>query len=456
MPASRTRLGTAFRALAHRNFQLFFGGQLISLIGTWMQNVAQSWLVYRLTGSSASSAFELGLVGFAGQIPMFFCAPFGGSFADSHDRRRTVVGTQTASMLLAFALAALTLTHVVKVWHVFVLAALLGVVNAYDIPARQAFIVEMVGKEDLMNAIALNSSMFNGARLVGPAVAGALVAFIGEGWCFLANAVSYLAVLAGLMLMTTVPRPYHGSKGRLAEMLEGFQFVATTPPIRALLLMVALVSFAGTPYSVLMPIFADDILHKGAAGLGVLMGASGVGAMLGALTLAARQEVKGLGTWVAVNAIGFGLSLIGFALSTNYWLSIAMLVPVGYCMMLQMACCNTLIQSMVPDHLRGRVMAVYTMMFMGTAPFGSLLAGSLGHIKGAPWTVAVGGVACIVGTIPYAIRLPHLRGPGRELIAAQQIAAGLQLPGDRLGTSTSEDVNEALGEVMDEAVHEHE
>jgi MFS family permease len=415
-----SRWQVAGRALRHRNFQLFFSGQLISLTGTWMQSVAQSWLVYRLTGS----ALLLGSVGFASQIPVFLFAPLGGIAADRYNRRQIVIGTQIASMLLAFALAALTLLDRVQVWHVFVLASLLGIVNAFDIPGRQSFLVDMVGKEDLMNAIALNSSMFNGARVIGPAVAGILVAKIGEGWCFFANAVSYIAVIIGLLLMR-VQSPARVSMGSpLEHMLEGFRFVERTAPIRALLLLLGVVSLVGMPYIVLMPIFADQILHGGARGLGILMGATGVGALLGALTLAFRNGVKGLGRLVAWCCAGFGSSLIVFSLSHKFWISVILLLPVGYTMMLQMACSNTLIQVMVPDALRGRVMAVYSMMFMGMAPIGALLGGALADRLGAPVTVAIGGVASVAGSIWFRWQLPKIRVEARRLIVAQAIAGG--------------------------------
>ncbi len=382
-----SRWQAGVRALRHRNFQLFFSGQLISLIGTWMQSVAQSWLVYRLTGS----ALLLGSVGFASQVPVFLFAPLGGIAADRLNRRSIVIATQTAAMLLAFVLAALTLLHKVQVWHVFVLASLLGIVNAFDIPGRQSFLVDMVGKEDLMNAIALNSSMFNGARVIGPAIAGILVAKIGEGWCFFGNAVSYIAVIIGLLLMRVQSPVRALMASPLEHMMEGFRFVNRTAPIRALLLLLGLVSLVGMPYVVLMPIFADQILHGGARGLGILMGATGVGALLGALTLAFREGVKGLGRWVAWCCAGFGASLVVFALSRTFWVSVVLLLPVGYCMMLQMACSNTLIQVMVPDALRGRIMAVYSMMFMGMAPIGALFGGALADRLGAPITVAIGG-----------------------------------------------------------------
>ena len=429
------RWQAAGRALRHRNFQLFFSGQLISLIGTWMQTVAQSWLVYRLTGSG----LKLGAVGFASQIPVFLFAPIGGIVADRSHRKHVVIATQVASMLLAFVLAALTLTHRVQVWHVFVLAALLGVVNAFDIPGRQSFLVDMVGKEDLMNAIALNSSMFNGARVIGPAVAGVLVARLGEGWCFFVNGVSYIAVIIGLMLMDVHAPPRVSGKGSpLEHMIEGFQFVSRTAPIRALMLLLGVVSVTGMPYVVLMPIFADKILHDGgqefatligshdlgAVRLGILMGSAGVGALLGALTLAVRSGVKGLGTWISVCCAGFGFSLMLFAFSKSFWLSVLLLLPVGYFIMLQMAASNTLIQVMVPDALRGRTMAVYSMMFMGMAPIGALLGGALSDRLGAAMTVAIGGLASVAGAWWFGLQLPKIRVEARKLIIAQAMAGG--------------------------------
>jgi MFS family permease len=417
-PASRWQV--AWRALRHRNFQLFFSGQLISLIGTWMQSVAQSWLVYRLTGS----ALLLGSVGFASQIPVFLFAPLGGIAADRINRRHIVIATQVASMVLAFILAGLTLFHTIQVWHLFVLASLLGIVNAFDIPGRQSFLVDMVGKEDLMNAIALNSSMFNGARVIGPAVAGILVSKIGEGWCFFANAVSYIAVIIGLLMMKVHSPARASTASPFEHMMEGFRFVNETAPIRALLLLLGVVSLVGMPYVVLMPIFADQILHGGARGLGILMGATGVGALLGALTLAFREGVKGLGRWVAWCCAGFGTSLVVFALSHSFWLSVVLLLPVGYAMMLQMACSNTLIQVMVPDALRGRVMAVYSMMFMGMAPIGALLGGALADRLGAQTTVAIGGLASVLGACWFGLQLPKIRVEARRLIVAQAIAGG--------------------------------
>ena len=421
--AKKARLpkwAVTLRALRHRNFQLFFSGQLISLIGTWMQTVAQAWLVYRLT----KSALLLGSVGFASQIPVFLIAPFGGITADRVNRQRLIIATQTAALILAGILAALTLTRHVQVWHIFVLAALLGVVNAFDIPGRQAFLVDMVGKEDLMNAIALNSSMFNGARVIGPAIAGILVAKIGEGWCFAANSISYIAVIVGLALMHVHCAPRVSTHSPIEDIIEGFRWVNQTKVIRALLLLIGMMSLVAMPYTVLMPVFADRILHGGARGLGILMGATGVGALFGALTLAAKTGVKGLGRWVTIGCASLGISLICFSFSTSFWLSVALLLPAGYSMMLQMACSNTLIQTMVPDHLRGRVMSVYSMMFMGMAPFGAFFGGALADRIGAPITITLGGAACVLGAIWFGRALPELRIEARRLIIAQGMAAG--------------------------------
>jgi len=415
------RIPQMLRALRHRNFQLFFSGQMISLIGTWMDNIAEAWLVYRLTGSS----LLLGTVAFAGQIPVFLLAPIGGMVADRWNRQRVVIATQASSMVLAGVLAVLTLSHRVTVWEVVVIAALMGAVNAFDIPARQAFLVDMVGREDLMNAIALNSSMFNGARVIGPSIAGILVASIGEGWCFAANSISYIAVIIGLLLMHVNRAPVEVRRvSPFEHIVEGFRFVWNTGPIRALLLLLGLVSLVAMPYSVLMPIFAAKILHGNARTLGVLMGATGVGALGGALTLASRSGVRGLGRWVAMACGSFGVALILFSLSRWYFLSVVLLVPVGFAMMVQMASSNTLIQAMVPDRLRGRAMAVYSMMFMGMAPMGALLSGwSADHI-GAQWTLAIGGVGAIVGAAFFARNLPKIRVEARELIIAQGMAGG--------------------------------
>ncbi len=414
-------LPPVIRSLRHRDYRLFVAGQLVSLVGTWMQSVAQSWLVYRMTGSAAL----LGLMGFASQIPILILGPAGGAAADRLSRRSIIIAAQVASAVLAVTIAVLTLSGHVQIWHLFVLAALLGVVNAFDVPARHAFVVEMVGREDLMNAIALNSSIFNGARVAGPAIAGVLVATIGEGWCFVLNAVSYVAVIAGLLLMrgqAVARAPIAGSAVR--SVIEGFEFLARTAPIRALLLLVGLASLMGTPYMILMPVFADRVLHGGAQGYGILMAASGLGALASTPILAARRGVRGLGRWVTLSSGGFGVSLVLFALSRSFWLSTVLLLPVGFAMMMHLGASNTLIQAMVPDRLRGRVMAVYAMVVLGITPFGALLAGSLAEGLGAPGTVMVGGLFCIVGAAVFAWRLPFLRIETRRLIALQDQIAG--------------------------------
>ncbi len=417
-----SRISSTFRALKHRNFQLFFAGQFISLIGTWMQSVAQSWLVYSITGNVAL----LGLIGFAGQIPVFLLTTFGGAIADRYDRRKILIVTQSCSMTLAFILAALTLTGNIQVWHLFVLASMSGIINALDIPTRQSFVADMVAKEDLLNAVALNSSMFNGARIVGPAIAGILVSAVGEGWCFLGNAVSYIAVIVGIFMMNIPKKEIAPSDASAFEKIkEGFVFVRQTSPIRSLLLLLGLVSLMGMPYAVLMPIFAAQILNHGANGLGILMGASGLGALAAALLLASRKTLKGLGTFVGASSGIFGVCLILFSFSRSFWLSALLLVPVGFAMMLQMSSSNTLVQAMVPDRLRGRVMAVYSMMFMGMAPIGALLAGSLANYFGAPATVAFGGAVCIVGSLFFGRKLPSFRNEARRVIIALQMTGGV-------------------------------
>jgi MFS family permease len=418
---SRSRLRDMVRSLKHRNFQLFFGGQIISLVGTWMDTAAEALLVYRLTGSS----LLLGTVAFAGQIPIALCATAGGYVADRFDRRKIVIATQTLSMILAGVLAFLTLTHRVTVGEVILLAALMGVVNGFDIPTRQAFLVQMVGREDLMNAIALNSSMFQGARVVGPVVAGIIVYKIGEGWCFFANSASYIAVIAGLLMMRVARRiPERRTDSPLRHVTEGFRFARDTVPIRALLMLIALVSLVGMPYSVLMPVFAVKILHGTARTYGMLMGATGVGALIGGLTLASRRGVSGLGRWVAMACGGFGTCLVLFSQSRWYLASLCVLVPMGFSMMTQMASSNTLIQVMVPDRLRGRIMGVYSIVFMGMAPLGSLLCGALAERIGAPETLTVGGAIAVCGAILFAINLPKIRVEARQLIIAQGMAGG--------------------------------
>lgn len=410
-----------FRSLRHRNFRLYAGGQLVSMVGTWLQAVAQSWLVYRLTGSS----LLLGLVGFCLQLPVLLLSPLGGTVADRVPRRGLLMVTAGLSGLLALVLAGLTLSGSIGVPALFVLAGLLGLVNAFDMPTRQAFLVDMVGREDLPNAIALNSSLVNGARVIGPAAAGILVAVAGEGWCFAINGLSYGAVVVAMGMMRLAPR-LEAPRGTspLQEILGGFGFVARSLPIRALLLLVGLVSLVAMPYVVLMPVFAEEILKGGPRGLGILMGASGVGALAGALLLAGRGHVRGLARWVALAAAGFGATLIGFAWSRSFWLSAALLVVAGFCVVLQMAASNTLLQTLTPDPLHGRVMAAYSMMFFGMAPFGSLLAGGVASQLGAPATVTLGGALAILGGAVFAARLPAIQVEAARMLPQQELVGG--------------------------------
>jgi len=394
--------------------RLFCSGQIISLIGTWMQMVALSWLVYRLTGK----ATMLGLMTFCNLIPVFLLAPLGGLVADRVPLRRLLLTTQAVAMGLALGLALLTLTHQVRMWHLFLSALLLGTTNAFDNPARQVFVGETVPRADLMNGIALNSSMVTGARIAGPALAGVLVALVGEGWCFFLNAVSYLAVIAGLLAMTLPPRKPAPVQSQGRRLLEGFALVRRTVPIRSLLVLLGLLSMLGTPYSVLMPIFAAQVFHGGARTFGLLSATSGAGALAGALTLACRPHFHGLGRWVAASALGFGLALAGFAYSRSLWLALPLLLLAGFCYMVEMAATNTLLQMMVPDGFRGRVMSIYAMMFLGMAPLGGLLAGGLAHRLGAPLTVALGGAGCVAGAAIFILHYGNWRTGARVLLQA--------------------------------------
>jgi MFS family permease len=385
-------------AMRHRNFRLFFVGQLISMTGTWMQQVALSWLAYRLTGS----AVLLGTVAFVGQLPVTVFSTVGGTIADRYDRRKILYYTQFASMLLAMALGALTLTHSIQIWHLFLFSILLGLCNAFDIPARQTFVSDMVDKEDLLNAIALNASVFHGSRVIGPAIAGLLVAGVGEGWCFLLNGFSFVAVLAGLALMrlNIVIHPRTGSAWQ--SMLEGLRYVWREREIRHLMMLVAVVSFFAMPYIVLMPIVADQVLHGGAKGMGILMGLSGAGSVVGALVLASKKRApQTVRRIIGLAAMGFGLSLVAFSFARSFWIAGALLVPAGFCMVSQMATSNTRVQSMVPDRLRGRVMSVFGLMFMGIMPFGALLAGHVATWVGAPLTICGGGLVAVLAGLVF-------------------------------------------------------
>jgi MFS family permease len=395
-------VSTRFRALRHRNFQLFFGGQLVSLIGTWMQSTAQLWLIYRLTNSAAL----LGVFGFASQIPVLFLASLGGYVGDRYNRHRGVIWTQTAAMVLAFVLAALTLSGVIRVWEIVLIGFFAGVVNAFDVPIRQAFLVQMVGREDLPNAIALNSSIFNGARVVGPAIAGFAIGWLGEGWCFFLNGVSFLAVIAALMMMRIAKVEQRQSDGSpLQKFIQGFRFAMGDRTIRPALLLVSLMSMFGLQYTVFMPIFARDVLHGGPSMLGLLMTSAGVGAVIGALHFASRTDEKGLVEWIAITASTCSLGLIFFSQSRVFWLSAAMLLAAGFSATSQLAATNTIVQVRVPDELRSRIMAVYATMFMGVQPLGALVAGGVAKRFGAPRTLGAFGVICLCGAFVFLFRV---------------------------------------------------
>jgi MFS family permease len=403
----------AWRALRHRNFRLFFAGQSISLIGTWMTRVATSWLVYRLT----HSALLLGTVGFAGQIPTFLLAPIAGVLVDRVDRHKVLLWTQALAMVQSLVLAGLTLSHRINITEILALSAFQGVINAFDMPGRQSFMVKMVeSRADLSNAIAINSSMVNAARLVGPSLAGILIAATNEGWCFLVDGVSYIAVLASLFAMR-LPHVQEviQESSMLEQLREGWTYVAGFAPLRSILLLFALLSLMGWPFMVLMPVFAAQILHGGPHTLGFLMGAVGVGSLGSALGMVLRRSVRGLVRMIPIAALCFGVGLIGFGLSISFVLSLLLMLVVGFGMMQGLTASNTIIQTLVEERMRGRVMSYYTMAFVGMAPFGSLLAGALAHAIGAPRTVIVSGVACILGGLWFWTQMPTLRRQMRPI-----------------------------------------
>jgi MFS family permease len=430
MPSAdlRPSLAVTLRALRHRNFRIFTIGQSLSLIGTWMQQVAVGWLVYRMT----ESAILLGVVGFVSQGPGFLIAPFAGELADRYNKRRMVIITQTVMMVQALVLAALILTDNITIGWIVFLMAVLGATTGFDIPTRQSFLIEMVDdRADLPNAIALNSSMFNAARLVGPAIAGFAIAALGEGWVILLNGISYLAVIAGLLSMRMPPRSpprHHGAV--LRRMREGFQYAYRFEPIRDVLALVATVSLLGVPFTVLLPIMANDVLGGGPGTLGLLMSATGFGALSGALFLASRRSVVGLGRVIVFGAILFGSALVAFSLSRSLALSLPLLAVAGYGMMAQMASSNTVLQTVVDDDKRGRVMSFYTMAFTGTAPIGSLLLGAVAASFGAPAAIAAGGAVCVIAGAFFYRRLPGLRALVRPIYARlgilPEVARGIQ------------------------------
>ena len=421
-------LKNIFRSLQYRNYRLYFFGQSISLIGTWMQRIALPWLVYSITGS----AFLLGVVGFVGQFPTFIVAPFAGVLIDRWNRYTILIITQILAMIQAFILAFLVLNRSIEVWQIILLSTFLGCINAFDMPARHSFVVDMVEKrEDLGNAIALNSTMVNIARLLGPSIAGVLIALTGEGICFLINGISYIFVVIFLLMMVITPGKAKIQKTNVLQGLkEGFDYTFGFKPIRYIILLLALVSLMGMPYTVLMPVFAKNILHGGSHTFGFLMGATGVGALTGALYMASRRSVLGLVKLIALFAGVFGAGIFAFSLSHNFVISLVLLLFTGFGMMMQMTSSNTILQTIVDDDKRGRVMSFYTMAFMGTAPFGSLLAGSLASTIGAPATLMIGGATCIAGAIFFARQLPKIKKIIRPIYIRMgiipEVASGIQ------------------------------
>jgi MFS family permease len=408
-----TGLAFALRALRARNYRLFFGGQSVSLVGTWMTRIATAWLVYRLT----HSAWLLGLVGFAGQIPVFILGPLAGVWIDRSNRHRVLVVTQILSMLQSFCLAFLALRGTITVREIIFLNLFQGGVNAFDMPGRQAFVIEMVERrEDLASAIALNSLMVNGARLIGPSIAGILIAAAGEGYCFLIDGFSYLGVVGSLLVMRLAAARVPAARlGVWQELAQGWRYVSSSVAIRSILLMLGLVSLVGMPYSVLMPIFAGSVLHRGAHALGFLMGFSGLGALGGAWLLASRKSVLGLGRLIPATAGLFGAALIAFSVSRLYWLSLVLMLAVGFGMMQQMAASNTILQTITEDDKRGRVMSFYSVAFQGMVPFGSLLAGAVASRFGAPLTLALSGSLCLAGALWFTSQLPRIRSVIRPI-----------------------------------------
>lgn len=399
--AERGAVKVIFRALRHRDFRLFTVGQIVSLVGTWMQNVAISWLVYRLRHSE----FLLGVSWFCTQIPVFALGPIAGVASDRFSRHRIVVVTQILSMLQAFLLAALTLSGHIRVWQIFTLAVLLGTINAFDIPARQSLVVELTSKDDLLSAISLNSTIFNAARIAGPGVAGLVVARFGEGICFLVNGVSFLAVIGCLLAMHIPPREKTVHESPWIHLKKGFHFAYVNRPVRMLLLMMGLMTTAGMPALVLMPFFAGDIFHRGSQGLGFLMCAMGVGAVVGTLFLASRSKVADLNRVIFFSSLSLSFTYVVFAWSTSFLLSLVVMLFIGFSVMRQMASANTLIQTAVPDHFRGRIMALYAMMVVGLGPFGSLAAGGLAKAFGARIAVTAGGAVAVMAALFFGIRL---------------------------------------------------
>ena len=405
--ANGPRLPSTFAALRHRNFRLWFFGQTLSMVGTWMQSVAQGWLVYQLTGSE----FALGAISFVGTAPALFLMLPAGALIDRTPRRQLLLITQTAMMLLAFILAGLSAGGILQVWHVALLAVGLGIANSFDAPARQALAVEMVeDRRDLMNAIALNSTIFNLARVVGPAIGGAVLALLGATWCFALNGVSFLAVIVALLLMRLPASVNAPSREPLtAQIRAGLRYAYEHRATRAIILLVGMASLFGMSYAVLLPAFAVDVLHAGETGLGAMNAAAGVGALIGSLVVASMASFRHKGWVLTAGSLAFPIGLLLFSFSRSFVLSLAFLMLIGLAIVIQNATCNTLVQSSVPDELRGRVMAVYMLMFFGTSPFGSLQAGAIAQALGPTAGVAVGAGIVLLFAVGIYFAAPGLR-----------------------------------------------
>jgi MFS family permease len=418
------QIRNSFSALRHRNFRLFVPGQFVSLIGFWMQALGQSWLVYRLTHSAA----YLGAIGFCQQIPVLLLALPGGGVVDRVNRHRLVILTQSLALLQASILTYLTYTGKINLPWLFVMASFIGIVSAFDLPARQAFLVQMVGREDLMNAIALNSSMFNAARVVGPAIAGFALAKWGEAVCFFLNAITYLAVIVPLFMMRIVRSEETARKSWAKDIAEGFQYIRETKPVGVLLRLVGAFGIGGFAFTVLLPIFADSVFRRGAGGLGWLMTGVGSGALIGALFLAGRKGLGGIGRVIAYSSFGFGLFLMLFSMSIYFWISFALLICVGFFMMLTIASINTTIQSIIPDHIRGRVMSFFTTMLIGTAPIGSLISGTIAKYAGARVTIFISSLVCLTAAFWFHRWLPKIRPEARRLYLLQNPTVAGTMP----------------------------
>jgi MFS family permease len=441
-PSNQRNGSNILRALRHQNYRLFFGGQIVSLIGTWIQQLAMSWLAYRIT----RSPFLLGVIGFTGQIPTFLITPLAGVLADRWNRHRILILTQALLMLQAFVMSFLVLTGSINIAWLIGLSLFLGLVNSFDAPVRQSFVVDMVDdREDLANAIALNSTIFNIARMLGPSVAGILVGLIGEGICFLINGISYIAVIWALLLMRIKPVAYQKQEQHLLqELKDGFKYVFSFAPIRSIILLISLTSLAGMSYIVVMPVFVKEVLRSGPDTQGFLLGAVGIGALVGALSLASRKKVAGLERYIPLGAGVFGLGLVSFSFAKSLPVALPLLFITGYGMIAQSASSNTIIQTIVDENKRGRVMSIYVMAFLGMAPFGSLFIGGMADFFGTPAALRIGGLICLAGALIFSSQINKFQQ------SVQSIYLKLGLVSEKpLGIGTMTEINtEAIEEIV--------